>query len=71
MSSIVSEIESLFTNLRAKVGGLSAETEGHMSAAIASAKAEEDAADVIRAKVQAEIDHLTALGYSVVKAVST
>lgn len=65
--SISNDIESLFQALRAKVGTFTSDTEAHFTNFLHLAKSEEAAAE---ARVQAEIEHLQSLGYSVEKAPS-
>ena len=60
--SIVSDIETQVSNLRAKLGGMASDTESYFSEFLKRAKGEEDAMD---SKVTAAIAQLTALGYSV------
>jgi DNA-binding protein H-NS len=65
--SISNDIESLFQALRAKVGTFTSDTEAHFTNFLHLAKSEEAAAE---ARVQAEIEHMQSLGYSVEKAPS-
>lgn len=67
--SFSSEIESLYAAAKEKLGELPAEVHSFFSSKIDAAKADEAAEQAIRDKVAAEIDHLTSLGYSVVKAI--
>lgn len=60
--SIVSEIESLYSSLKAKVGALPAEAEAGFAAFLNHAKPAEDQAE---ATVAAEAAHLQALGWTV------
>lgn len=72
--SLSTEIESLYESVKAKFSeaGLPLAVHDFFMSEAEKAKAAEavtEAAEqAIRDKVQAEIDHLTALGYSVVKA---
>jgi hypothetical protein len=62
--SIVSDITALFGTLRNNVGGFTDDAERYITAALSAAKTEEDSA---QAKIEAEIAHLTSLGYTVTK----
>lgn len=62
--SLVTEIESLYSELKTKIGSLSAEAEAGFAAFLNHAKPAEDQAE---ATVAAEIAHLQSLGYVVTK----
>lgn len=63
--SITAAIESLYADLKAKIGTVSADLEAHFANFLGSAKEAEAAHE---AKIEAEIADLTANGYIVTKA---
>jgi len=61
--SVAAEIESLFTRVRTMIGALPAEVDAFFAAHLEKVKTQE----AQETQVQAEIDHLHSLGYSVNK----